>query len=840
MHGRILPKRQAGGRAKGRCPSEAKRRWWSGASLVLVAPMVAALAVTLTARGPDADGAETPALRSISSRLDGTISTVLIEASEPVAYLTSQPDPLTVLVDLRNVAPGLLDGKPVIDMLAPVAAVAVERSTAPDGAPVARIRVRLDRAAKHRVRSSRNTILVEVERPGAASATSATLANTLIKAPAASLASAPVMRAAEKRAAATELKSVRFAKVDNGYSVTLVGNGPLLAAKVEEAKDLPARVLLDFNGVAAGSTPAVTNVKAGDIERVRVATNSREPLITRVVIDLARKLPYTVEQIGDDLRVLFKRAAETAAAVMPSTAAVTPPTATPIETPVEKVPVVEPPATAMIPAAATVATATPPATPAVESPAPAAPVAAAIVGLPVAVTPPTPVTTAPLVVSQAPLPVPMPASVIAAAQSQAQGSSLANPLQSTNAQGQRLFTGDPVTLDFQGADLRAVLRTFAEISNGLNIVIDPSIQGTVDVSLRDVPWDQALDIILRANKLGYSVDGNIVRIVPLTVLAQENEERRKLSEAQALAGTLRTLTVPVSYAKAADLVPVITRSTLSARGDVQVDTRTNTLIIRDLADRLTDASELVRTLDRPQPQVEIEARIVQLNRNSARALGIEWGFNGAVSPALGTSTGLAFPSGGALSLETGNVNPAAPTGIGLALGSINGALNLDVSLRALESDGKGRILATPRVATQNNVEAEITQGSQIPIQVVSNNTVTVSFKDAALTLRVTPQITAANTVIMRIFVEKAAPNYTETTPAQPVPSIDTQRAVTSVLMADGETTVIGGIYTRQEATVNTRTPFLHRLPLLGWLFKTETNVDDSDELLIFITPRIAK
>ena len=301
-------------------------------------------------------------------------------------------------------------------------------------------------------------------------------------------------------------------------------------------------------------------------------------------------------------------------------------------------------------------------------------------------------------------------------------------------EGQRQFTGDPVTLDFQGADLRAVLRTFAEISNGLNIVIDPSIQGTVDVSLRDVPWDQALDIILRANKLGYSVDGNIVRIVPLTVLAQENEERRKLAEAQALAGTLRTLTVPVSYAKAADLVPVITRSTLSARGDVQVDARTNTLIIRDLADRLTDAAELVRTLDRPQPQVEIEARIVQLNRNSARDLGIQWGFNGRVDPALGTSTGLAFPSSGNLALGTGGVNHANPSAIGLALGSINGALNLDVSLRALESDGKGRILSTPRVATQNNVEAEITQGSQIPIQVVSNNTVTVQFKDAALTL----------------------------------------------------------------------------------------------------------
>ncbi len=198
-----------------------------------------------------------------------------------------------------------------------------------------------------------------------------------------------------------------------------------------------------------------------------------------------------------------------------------------------------------------------------------------------------------------------------------------------------------------------MLRTFAEISQGLNIIIDPSIQGTVDVSLRDVPWDQALDIILRANKLGYSVEGNIVRIVPLNVLAAENEERRKLQEAQSLAGELRVLTRAVSYAKATDLVPVVTRSALSARGDVQVDTRTNTLIIRDLADRLVAAGELITSLDRPQPQVEIEARIVQLDRNKARDLGIDWGFDGRVDPALGTSTGLAFPSSGVLTAGTG-------------------------------------------------------------------------------------------------------------------------------------------------------------------------------------------
>jgi type IV pilus assembly protein PilQ len=617
---------------------------------------------------------------------------------------------------------------------------------------------------------------------------------------------------AEKRAAATQLRSVRFAKIEDGFSVTLTGNGPLLAANVEELKDSPPRVLLDFHGVATGSAAPVTNIKNDDVDKIRVATNSRSPLITRVVIDLARRLPYTVEQIGEDLRVMFRRAVDTAAAVaMPAASAPAP----------EKVEEAK--------ASTADTAATPDVLPVTAT---ATPVVDATPGATVA----PPLMIAPARINGAPLPVPMPSAMLAA-QQQPGSSPLQQP---ANGQVPRQFSGDPVTLDFQGADLRAVLRTFAEISNGLNIIIDPSIQGTVDVSLRDVPWDQALDIILRANKLGYSVEGNIVRIVPLNVLAQENEERRKLTEAQALAGELRTLTVPVSYAKAADLVPVITRSTLSSRGDVQVDTRTNTLIIRDLADRITAAADLVRTLDRPQPQVEIEARIVQLTRSAARELGIQWGFGGNIDPQFGTSTGAAFPSSANLTAATGEVNQAAQSAIGLALGSINGALNIDVNLRALETEGKGRILATPRVATQNNVEAEITQGSQIPIQTVSNNTVTVTFKDAALTLRVTPQITASNTVIMRIFVEKASPNYSQTSAAQPVPSIDTQRAVTSVLMADGETTVIGGIYTRNESDSQSRTPYLYRVPLLGWLFKTDKRTDVSDELLIFITPRIAK
>jgi type IV pilus assembly protein PilQ len=380
----------------------------------------------------------------------------------------------------------------------------------------------------------------------------------------------------------------------------------------------------------------------------------------------------------------------------------------------------------------------------------------------------------------------------------------------------------------------------------------------VDVALRDVPWDQALDIILRANRLGYIVDGTIVRVAPLQTLAAEEQERQKLAEAQALAGELVTMTRSLSYARAEDLRALLTATVLSQRGSIQTDARTNTIIITDLQDRLDRAASLLTTLDEPQPQVEIEARIVQTTREFARNLGVQWGFNGRADAALGNTLPFRFPNQGAIGGRVGGNQGAnapdpqfdsagtavdlgvdtASSALGLALGAVNGAFNLDVALSALERQGQGRLLSTPRVSTQNNVEAEITQGVQIPIQTVANNTVTVTFRDAALTLRVTPQITASDTVIMRIAVENASPDFSRS--INNIPPIDTQRAVTQVLVADGDTTVIGGIYVSREQASQDRTPGLYRLPLLGWLFRRDGITDESRELLIFITPRIMR
>ena len=426
------------------------------------------------------------------------------------------------------------------------------------------------------------------------------------------------------------------------------------------------------------------------------------------------------------------------------------------------------------------------------------------------------------------------------------------------------YTGEPISMDFQNTDLRAVLRVFAEVS-GLNLVIDPSVQGEVNVALTQVPWDQAFAIILQANQLDYEVDGTVVRIASIQRLQEEAGDRALLAQREAEAGELVLYTRSLSYARAEDLVQLITSTTLSARGEVFTDPRTNTVIVRDLQDRLLAVSDLLDTLDRAEPQVEIEARIVQASHDTARALGVQWGITGRVAQEIGNTLPFSFPNRGGISGRAGSPEGQGPSGldsraledenagtvvnlgvggassaIGLTMGAVNGALNLDVILSALESEGELSIISSPRVMTQNNVEAEILQGDQIPYQTVANNTVTVQFKEAALQLRVTPQITAANTVIMQIALENSFPDFARALGNPPIPPIVTQRATTTVQVGDGETTVIGGIYENTQTRRNNRTPLLYRIPLLGWLFKSSDQSNSTDELMIFITPRIVR
>jgi type IV pilus secretin PilQ/predicted competence protein len=666
------------------------------------------------------------------------------------------------------------------------------------------VRIRLTSPAAHQVRSKRNVIHVDFDEAFPLGSVGA--------------ASPSPRGAASSARFATMLESVKAEVKPTGAAITLTGNGELAVESVTPLGDGTPRVVLSFPNVRS-QAPADVFVGRGPISAVHVVTTGTVPT-TRVTVDLLRPATYRVtppEEGQKEFTILFEEDVQPLSVTGPTVnnAAGFVASLDPIDALLTRGGIGAAGALGSKGAAGAVGafSASGTGVSGVRGAGPFAqvPQQGAIPQLPP--------------VSQAP------------------------------AAGQQRFSGHPVTLDFQGADLRTVLRTFADIS-GLNIVIDQSVQGAVDVSLHEVPWDQALDIILRDHKLGYSVEGTIVRIAPLTALADEEGQRRKLTEERALSGELEVLTRPLSYAKANDLTPLLTRTALSPRGDIQIDGRTNTIIIRDLPSRLQGAAQLIDTLDKPQPQVEIEARIVTTTRDFARRIGVQWGMNGRAAQDIGNTTNLAFPNQVAVGGRTGgtqgppgsaadNASTAvnlgistASSAIGLALGSVNGALNLDVVLSALEESGNGRILSTPRVSTQNNVPAEITQGVQVPIQTVANNTVTVSFRDAALKLNVTPQITAANTVIMQIVLENSSPDFSRAVAG--IPPINTQRAVTSLLVSDGQTSVIGGIYINARDSSNDRTPGLYKIPILGWLFQRKEFTEESRELLIFITPRIIK
>ena len=760
---------------------------------------------------------------------------VVIEATEPVAYTVGRPDPLTLLVDLREAT--VADATTKVQPQGIVSGIRLEQTAAPDGIGVARVRITLARAAEYTVKSSRNTIRVElVATPTAQPA--AAPPKPVAAAPSAPKRETPplptVVDAPIEAGMATAIERVRATRKGTSTVVTISGDGKLTPSGVVESRDLPRRVILDFPNVA---TRAVAQTPGdGDlVRRVRVALNNNSPLVTRVVMEIAEGATYAVQRGGPserDVTIVVDRPKATATAGGAGRSPEDALAALGAET---------------ITLAQALANG--------EALAPKDPVGAVdpIAALKT-VSNPVPRTAPGQQPQQPPAPAPAPPPVTSPV--------LRGQAQQIAGGQEKKYVGHPISMDFQGIDLRSVLRTFAEIS-GLNMVIDPDVQGTVDIVLTDVPWDQALEVILRGNNLDYTVDGTIVRIARLETLRREQDARTQLAASAANAGALDVRTYTLSYAKADQAAPLIKTAVLSNRGQIQVDPRTNTLIITDLPGRLETVGQLLGTLDRPEPQVEIEARIITTTRDYARALGIQWGFNGRANSTIGNTTNLTFPNNGSVGGRVGNVQgptapvtdaraeplqdvgtavnlgvPTATSAVGIALGTINGAFNLDVALSALERSGKGRILSTPRITTQNNVEAEITQGVQIPVQTEANNTVTVTFKDAALTLKVTPQITAANTVIMQITLENASPGAL-VGPNQ-IPSIDTQRAITRVQVNDGMTTVMGGIFVSREQYTQDRTPILHRIPFLGWLFKRDDQTDSSRELLIFITPRIQK
>jgi type IV pilus assembly protein PilQ len=433
----------------------------------------------------------------------------------------------------------------------------------------------------------------------------------------------------------------------------------------------------------------------------------------------------------------------------------------------------------------------------------------------------------------------------------------AAPAAAAVEQGLETFSASPIDVDYQSANLRTVLRQLAEIG-GVNLVVDSSVssEATMDLKLTQVPWFQVMDVVLRSGGLTYELDGAVVRVLTTAQQTGERTERNRAAEegAKVVIANLPTERFRLSYADAEDVAALLTalKYAEADRGAVHFEPRTNMLIVQASRSDLDQIGELIADLDRAEPQVEIEARVVQTLNTTIRDIGVRWGAGGEASSALGNTSNLSFPNNGALATATNFAdtgvdnllpNGAGGSAIGLAMGAINGAFNIDVALRALETEGALRVISTPRITTQNNMEAEVTQGVEIPYQVVTTTggitSTSIQFKDAALKLLVTPKITAANTVIMNIQLENGTPS--DILGAESAgPSIRTDRARTSVQVADGATTVIGGILATTDQSDQSRTPGLSRVPLLGWLFKNSAETNRAQELLIFITPRIIR
>jgi len=678
---------------------------------------------------------------------------------------------------------------------------------------------------------------------------------------------------------ATRLSRVDARSEAGSLSVRLEGDGELSY----EAFTLtnPPRFVLDLAGVRNAARFRTRDVSAAGVHRVRVSQFRTEPTaVTRVVFDLAEETLPVLRQSDAGVVVSFAAAQEAAEA--PAVVA----SAAPAPVPVAPVPAAgsyeaheaDDPREAVVevPAAVTAEAVSEPSPEPRSEAAPVAAVAEVVPALPEAspeaaeapvaaptiVAPAEPVEawTAPTVAVASPeVAVPASASPVRPARrkssaddralleaaealaSQQEAESrprdISNPFESRSiGQTERQYTGEPLTLNLKDADIKDTLQKFSELTN-LNIVLDPDVRGTVTVSLTDIPWDQALELILKINGLGYVLEGNVMRIASTGRLSREENERRQLLQAQENNRPTKTVIQKLSYASAGSAATTA-RKVMSPRGDIFVDDRSNLLIIRELPEYLPTVLDLVKSLDTPVPQVMIEARIVEATRTFLRQTGIDWSFLGTADQASGNTTGLVFPNNGSVA---GTVSlPNGSEVLRMSLGNVLDTFRLDMAIQAAESRGLVKVVSSPKIMTQTNRAASVQSGFQIPVQTTVNNTTTVLYIDATLRLDVTPQITAEGTVILDIKIQRREPasglNITE---GRNVPLI-TRDAQTRLMVRDGGTAVIGGIFKLTANDGASMVPGLWKIPLLGALFRNKTTQENTDELMIFITPRVMK
>jgi type IV pilus secretin PilQ/predicted competence protein len=693
------------------------------------------------------------------------------------------------------------------------------------------------------------------------------------------------------------LKDVTFQSDNSSVTVAMTTDRPVVPQELK--LEDPARLVLDFPDTINTVQFMHLPVHAGLVKRVRVQQFQGNPNpIARVVLDLEEaNETHVIQADKESVRLIIRKAkaepvpTKTVRASEPvkQSSIIPAASATPLEkgssrvaasagisTPKPATPVATAPASsASSKAPNAVVKSGPLKSAAVVKPSPApthsSPVAGSELqpGIPKSI-PPKEVAS----VEQRPLaaPAPAPTPLVSAL-----SASTAVPFRAVQA-GNSKYSGQPLTLDLIDIPLVDFFRLMSE-EGGINIVMDPEIKGRVSIKVVKVPWDQIFDAVLTNNGLDKQVEGTVVRIARKATLQDEAKQQESLKKANLLAADLETRIKRLNYAKAGLLLKAL-EDQKTVRGTIVVEERTNSLILTDIPPSINRLVQLIETLDVPQPQVEIEARIVSATRDFARDIGIQFGFVdgnlqrvtvggpntfgtiGGTRPSAtpsstfaagNTSTGRgasddtasqsAAVSTGTSSNNQGNYNVNLPAtkafgGIGLSIGNIFDTFLLDAAITAGESKGLAKLISQPKVTTQNNSPAVITQGLRFPVQVVANNTITVQFQNAALTLTATPQITYEGNVVLDLKVENNTPDFSLA--VNGTPSIRTSESTTRVLVSDGGTTVIGGILIDNESTQEDKVPGLGSLPVIGNLFRRNSVSRTTQEVLFFVTPRIIK
>ena len=804
--------------------------------------------IILTALASSVTLAANSQLTNVSVNGQGHATTVVLRANGTFTHTEYRPVDNLLLVDLAGVTAGKLKDTAQTVNKPGVASYRVLGYTGANGAEVARVELTLTAGAVVSVAPVAGGLELRVSDSAASASTAPAATSAAVEKPVAKAAvEKPVKAAAAEKAMASgrpaRVKHVSVVRGKQGLEVEILASAPIMP-KVMKLTE-PDRLVLDLpNSIPAGAQKQIA-VNGREIKAVRTGRFQAYPPVTRVVVDLASPQDYVVGMKGNKLSLrlhAMQAQNESAApATMAAAPAVVKPAALTQKQPEAPAVTAQDFATASQPVKSEepkpeVAKSEAAETPAVDQKA-IADNAAKIMS---ATTQPS----QPMLAPQTSATMAQPVAANLAAQQQQQMQS--RPMQQPGSTGR--YTGEPISINVKDADLKDFFRLIHEIS-GLNIILDPNVKGTLTLVLDDVPWDQALDIVLANNGLDKRLEGNVLRIATRETFRAEAEGRRAQQEAQALSVDKTQYTHFLSYARAADVMPIV-KKFLSARGDVVADPRLNALIVTDIPSTIPDVQRILTQLDKKTAQVEIEARVVAATRNFARDLGVQLGFGTgnnvfAIGGAgvVGTSplqvavqNPVYFVTGSSIPLFS-NLGAVGPTS-GISLSNATRNYRVDAILTAAESRGLLKILSRPRVVTQNNQQAIVKQGTRIPVVTAAQlgGPPTTTYVEAALRLQVTPQITAENTIFMNLEIENTTPDFGHQVSGNP--SLLTQLETTQVLVNDGGTVAIGGVIQTQNSINVFQVPLLGDIPVLGNLFKRRAVSTSTQELIFFITPKI--